>query len=373
MIRRRHRRRPGLSAEQVAVVCALGELLTVLDDFGVLALAVCAPALLALPLRRRLPLTALCATLPAVATWHLLLPAMITMCVVASSRSPGRTRLSCGLLCAAALCPWPLVAVGELTPSELLGTVEAAGLLSIGPTALGLLAGARAETEAQLVRLRASREREQQLGAERAVIRERARLARDMHDTISHHVSIIVVQAGALRSVETDPAKRADAESIREHGVRALEELRDMVGVLRGADGPVTVPAGPPRLADLPGLVADSMLDITADLPALAERSWRPGLETAAYRIVQEALNNVRKHAPGASVALSAAVAEDRGSLVLEVRNGPPGQRREGPGETTGGGHGLVGLRERAEQLGGRLTASPSAGGGFLVRAVLPL
>ncbi|MFC5803116.1 sensor histidine kinase [Streptomyces formicae] len=365
-------RRIRLSAEQVAVVCALGELLTVIDEFGTLALVVCASALLALSLRRRLPVTALCATLPATVTGHLLLPSMITMYAVASSRPQGRALWPCGLLFAAALRPWPLSALAEMTRTDLLIALEMAALLSIGPTALGLLARARGETQAQLARLKVSQAREQRLGAEQAVIHERARLARDMHDTVSHHVSIIAVQAGALWAVETDPDKRADVESIRRHGVQALEELRDMVGVLRGSRVLVAATAGRPVLADLPRLAADSGLDVTADLPALAERSWPPVVETTAYRIVQEALSNVRKHAPGASVALSAVLSEDHGALVLEVRNGPAPHRREDAG-LPAGGHGLVGLRERAERLGGRLTAQPSADGGFLVRAVLPM
>ncbi|UUN27777.1 sensor histidine kinase [Streptomyces sp. FIT100] len=365
-------RRIRLSAEQVAVVCALAEPLTVLDESGPLALAVCVPALLALPLRRRLPVTALCATLPAMVTGYLLLPWVITMYAVASSRPQGRVLWPSGLLIAAAVCPWPLPGVADKTLTELLNAIEVAALLSVGSTALGLLARARAQTQAQLARLEASQAREQRLGAEQAVIRERARLARDMHDTVSHHLSIIAVQAGALRAVESDPAKRADVESIRKHSVRALEELRDTVGVLRRSGILGATAAGRPHLADLPGLAADSALDVTTDLRALTERSWPPGVETAVYRIVQEALTNVRKHAPGAPVAISALLAEDRESLVLEVRNGPAAHRRE-DAAFPAGGHGLVGLRERAERLGGRLDASPGADGGFLVRAVLPL
>ncbi|MFE2527577.1 sensor histidine kinase [Streptomyces sp. NPDC059382] len=361
-----------LSAEQAAVVCAMGELLTVVEDFGALALVVCGPALLALPLRRRLPVTALCTTLPAIATGHLLLPSMIAMYVVASSRTQSRIAGPCVVLFTAALCPWPLSEVATMTRTDLLNTMEVAALLSIGPSALGQLARARAGTQAQLTRLESSWAREQRLGAEQAVIRERARLARDMHDSVSHHVSIIAVQAGALRAAESDPDKRADVESIRTHSVRALEELRDMVGVLRGSDLLATAPTSGPHLADLQGLAAESGLDVTTDLEALAEHSWPDDVETTGYRIVQEALSNVRKHAPGASVTLSAMLTEDHGALILEVRNGPTEQQPEHTGLPSGR-HGLAGLMERAEHLGGQLTARPSAGGGFLVRAVLPL
>ncbi|MGW8954716.1 sensor histidine kinase [Streptomyces sp. NPDC055709] len=361
-----------LSAEQVAVVCALGEPLTILDEFGMLALVVCATALLPLPLRRRHPVTVLCATLPALATGHLLLPSVVVMYAVASSRSQDRLLLPCGLLFAAALRPWPLSVITEMTRTDLLNSIEEAALLSVGPAALGMLAKARAESQEQLALLNAGRAREQRLGAEQAVVRERARLARDMHDTVSHHISIIAVQAGALWATEADPGKRADLEFIRKHSVGALEELRGMVGVLRGSGVFVSTTRGHPRLADLEELAADSGLDVTVHLPALAERLWPSAVESTAYWIIQESLSNVRKHAPGASVALSALLSEEGKSLVLVVRNGPAGRRPEDVG-LPAGGHGLVGMKERAAQLGGQLSAGPSADGGFLVTAVLPV
>ncbi|MFH8404054.1 sensor histidine kinase [Streptomyces sp. NPDC018019] len=342
-----------------------------LDDFGALAFAVCPLALLALPLRRRITVTAFCATLPAIFTGHLLLPSVISMYVVALQRPQKRLIGFCVLMFAATLCTWPLWVIAEMTRAQLLNTIEAAALLTIGPTALGLLARARAETQAQLVQLEASRARDQRREAERAVIRERARLARDMHDTVSHHVSIIAVQLGALWSEERDPGKRVELESVRMHSVRALEELRDMVGVLRSSDADIAAAAGRQGLDDVPRLVADSGLDVTVELSVPAEHSWPPGVEATAYRIVQEALSNVRKHAPGAPVALSARLGEDRKSLVLEVRNGPVAHRQS-VGLWPAGGHGLAGARERAQQVGGRLTAAHSTDGGFLVRAVLP-
>lgn len=361
---------PGV--ERVAVVAAVAELLTVADAFSRPTLAVCALALLALFLRRRFPLVALCATLPSILMGHLWLPPMIAMFHVAKGGSRARRAVGCGLLFCAAVCPWPVADLATMTREEILTSIEAAGLLSTGPTALGLLAATRAELRARLADLTATQERERRLEAERAVVRERARLAREMHDTVSHHVGIIAVQSGALRAAETaDEWKRETAESIRRHSVQALEELRDMVGVLRGSDAEAAAVAGRGGLEDLRGLAADSLLDVdvSVDLPGGA---WPEAVEAAVFRIVQEALNNVRKHAPEARVTVRVAPAEDAEALTVEVCNGPPSRRR-GTGLPTGGGHGLVGLRERAELLGGRLTARPSADGGFLVRAELPL
>ncbi|MCH0538224.1 two-component sensor histidine kinase [Streptomyces sp. MUM 203J] len=354
------------------MAAAVAELLTVADAFSRLTLAVCTLALCALFLRRRCPLVALCATLPSILTGHLWLPPMIAMFHVAKGPSRALRVVGCGLLFCAAVCPWPVGELATMTREEILTSIEAAGLLSTGPTALGLLAATRAELRARLADLTATQKRERRLEAERAVARERARLAREMHDTVSHHVGIIAVQSGALRAAGTaDDWQRESAESIRRHSVQALEELRDMVGVLRGSDAEAAATAGRAGLDDLRGLAADSLLDVdlTLDLPGGA---WPEAVEAAVFRIVQEALNNVRKHAPGTRVTVRVAPAEDAAALTVEVRNSRPSCRRA-TGLPTGGGHGLVGLRERAELLGGRLTARPSADGGFLVRAELPL
>ncbi|MEU3446233.1 histidine kinase [Streptomyces thermolilacinus] len=400
-------RRP--AAEVLLVVVAAAELLTVEEDFTALPLAVCAAAVLLLPLRRRLPMVTLCATLPAMLTGFLWLPPMVAMFEVASGRSRHRTAVACVLLFAVTACPWPVGDLLTMTRQEVLTSVEAGALMSTGPTALGLLARARVELRARLADLTATREREQRLEAERAVIRERARLAREMHDTVAHHVGIIAVQSGALRAAETaDAWKRDTAESIRRHSVRALEELRDMVGVLRASDAGAARAAVRTGLEGLRDLTDESLLDVTAEVTAPGTAPSAE-VECAVFRIVQESLNNVRKHAPGARVAVRVAPAPDGRALTVEVRNTPPpgpGRPpgpRPGPvrlpeprpepvrlpeprpdepvpegeavpgGALPGGGYGLVGLRERAELLGGSLTAERCPDGGFAVRAVLPL
>ncbi|OEJ94427.1 sensor histidine kinase [Streptomyces thermolilacinus] len=385
-------RRP--AAEVLLVVVAAAELLTVEEDFTALPLAVCAAAVLFLPLRRRLPTVTLCATLPAMLTGFLWLPPMVAMFEVASGRSRHRTAVACVLLFAVTACPWPVGDLLTMTRQEVLTSVEAGVLMSTGPTALGLLARTRVELRARLADLTATREREQRLEAERAVIRERARLAREMHDTVAHHVGIIAVQSGALRAAETaDAWKRDTAESIRRHSVQALEELRDMVGVLRASDAGAARAAVRTGLDGLRDLTDDSLLDVTAEVTA-PKAAPSAEVECTVFRIVQESLNNVRKHAPNARVSVRVAPAADGRALTVEVRNTPPPGPGRPPehvrlpeprpepvpeGETVaegalpGGGYGLVGLRERAELLGGSLAAERCPDGGFVVRAVLPL
>ncbi|CAM5402196.1 hypothetical protein SBADM41S_01097 [Streptomyces badius] len=198
---------------------------------------------------------------------------------------------------------------------------------------------------------------------------ERARLAREMHDIVSHHVSRIAVEAGALSvTADTPEARRAGARIGRISSL-AMTELRDTLGVLRAQEA---AGGGPGALADLPSLVTGSGVDasVTDRVPASAEL----GAETeyAAYRTVQEALTNIVRHAPGARAEV---VLELRGdALLVEVANGPPADGAIAAGTPVSGagpGLGLVGLRERAALLGGSLEAGPD-GDGFLVRARLP-
>ena len=154
-------------------------------------------------------------------------------------------------------------------------------------------------------------------------------------------------------------------------GRQALDELRQMVGVLRGGDVDEDAPLGPqPGLDDLDQLVArPAQAGMTVDLiagPGGAD-AGRPAVGRAAYRIVQEALTNAGKHAPGAAVCVTRRPAGGR--LVVRVVNGPPTGAADG---APGGGYGLVGLGERVRTLGGRLRAEPRLDGGFGVEAVLP-
>ncbi|MGI9002188.1 MAG: sensor histidine kinase [Pseudonocardia sp.] len=203
---------------------------------------------------------------------------------------------------------------------------------------------------------------------------ERLRIARELHDVLGHHVSLINVQAGvALYLMDSDPGQARDAlAAIKQSSGVLLQEMRSTLGVLRGAD------EEPPRhpvagLARLDDLVADNRaagLPVTVDVRGV-RRELPPSVDLAAYRIVQEALTNTRRHA----AATGAAVLLDYGEAGLTVQvdddgNGPgPG----GPAGTGNGGSGLPGMRERATALGGSLAAGSRAGGGFQVRARLPI
>jgi signal transduction histidine kinase len=199
---------------------------------------------------------------------------------------------------------------------------------------------------------------------------ERAKIAREMHDVVSHQVSLIAMQAGALQVTTTDDMARETAATIRGLSTRTLDELRDLLGALRTAtDG-----ADEPDLETLMDLVKDSTMDVTLRMD-LAGRKPPGPVAGAAYRTVQEALTNVRKHAAYAPATVLVTV--NAGALLVQVDNEPPvaADRATLPQADAlpSGGHGLLGLRERATLLGGDFHAGPTDDGGFRVRASLPL
>ncbi|NJP41977.1 sensor histidine kinase [Actinacidiphila epipremni] len=348
----------------------------------------------ALPARRRFPLAAFAATLPALALgyiWFSPMGALYEVSAGGAARSrgilqrispearqwvPGRAALTggCALLAAVVnFVPWPFRGPVSWTLSDTILAVMLSALLAVAPTALGLLASSRRELAGRLAELAASREREHALAAEQAVVRERARLAREMHDTVAHHISLIAVQSGALEATAGGPRAREAAASVGELSRDALDELRRMVGLLRLPAASAGEWAPGPGLAGIPALVAAAGPRTRGDLAGVADGPDGDGapaeVQHAAYRIVQEALTNVRKHAPGARTRVR--VRQRDGMLLVEVRNGPG--TRPSPDALPSGGHGLAGLRERATQLGGEFAAVPAASGGFLVRARLPL
>ncbi|MGH3389022.1 MAG: sensor histidine kinase [Actinomadura sp.] len=210
-------------------------------------------------------------------------------------------------------------------------------------------------------------ERERHLLAEQARAEERARLAGEMHDIVTHRVSLMVLQAGALRVTAPDEPTRQAAEALRAAGCQALDELRDLVGILR------TAPQGdePPSVAGIAALVAESTgVGTPAELvedgdPALAS----PVVGRMVYRTVREALTNVRKHAPGARVTVRIEYDEARVRLTVDntAPTGPPGSLAD-----TGSGLGIAGLRQRIELVHGTLRAGRTPDGGFSVEATLP-
>ena len=235
------------------------------------------------------------------------------------------------------------------------------------------IVGAWVRTRAELLgalRERAERaEAERELLAKDAVLTERTRIAREMHDAVGHRVSLMVLQAGAIEMAAGDPDRVATlAEQVQTAGRQALDELRQAVGVLRSGETEDAPLAPQPGLDDLERLVKECRsAGMAVELHSPPALAVDPVTSRAAYRIVQEALTNAGKHAPGAPVTVD--VDRHERALVVRVRNGT-GQRA---GDPSSGGFGLVGLRERVRTLGGTLRAEPRLDGSFLVEAVLPV
>jgi signal transduction histidine kinase len=213
-------------------------------------------------------------------------------------------------------------------------------------------------------------EREQGLLADRAVAAERTRIARELHDVVAHSVSVMAIQAGgARRVVHTKPDLAVEALTTIETTARqTLDELRNLLGVLRTSD-PMPENAPQPGISDLETLVnADPKLTVT--LTVNGEQTPIPAMvDLSAYRIVQEALTNVRKHAGLTSAAVAVAVRYLPDAVEVEVVD----DGRGAAANQSGSGHGLTGMRERAALCGGRLDAGPRQGGGWFVRATLPV
>ncbi len=225
--------------------------------------------------------------------------------------------------------------------------------LIIGSGLLGLYFGARRRLLAVLVK--------------QARADERVRLAGEMHDVVTHRINLMVLQAGALRVSSTDPSVRSAAEELRSAGTHALEELRDLVGVLRsGPSAPLEAQPSEDSLLDLvaSSVAAGVKVSLTehGSASGVAPTVWR-----TLFRVVQESLTNAAKHAPGGSVSVDVRYAPD--SVEVVVRNTPATRTRDA--DVVGAGSGLDGLRERVSMVGGTFSAEPTAEGGFEVRASL--
>ncbi|MEU3303375.1 MULTISPECIES: sensor histidine kinase [unclassified Streptomyces] len=281
-------------------------------------------------------------------------------------------------------------------------------VMSVGLTAppllLGLYVGARRRLMESLRERAVSLEQELSLLADRAEqqaqwarTEERTRIAREMHDVVAHRVSLMVVHAAALQAVALkDPQKAVrNAALVGDMGRQALTELREMLGVLRAGEEVAARAAEPepvplaavgaaaaaaaaaaagdgPSLADLEPLVEQSrQAGMAVELTVHgATRMYRPEVEQTAYRVVQEALTNVHKHAAGAKAWVR--VAHRDAEIAMQVENGPS-ERGVADAGLPSGGNGLVGMRERVSALGGVFVSGPTDAGGFRVSAVLPM
>ena len=285
---------------------------------------------------------------------------------------------------------WSSLAVGYLSflwlgdllnrePPPTLGEVVGLGawLLTLGTTTE--FVRVRRERAAEMARTR-------QEEARRRASEERLRIAQELHDVLAHNISLINVQAGvALHLIDEQPEQARPAlAAIKEASKEALGELRSVLGVLRqdGEEAASRVPA-PGLAADLDGLVAKAAaagLDVRVEVEG-DRRPLPPSVDRAAFRIAQEALTNVVRHAGRATATVRVAYADDAVSVqVDDDGRGTPADNPTGdssPGDSStggiGSGNGITGMRERATALGGRLDAGPRADGGFRVRAWLPL
>ncbi len=274
-----------------------------------------------------------------------------------------------------ALCTWA-AAVGVVM--TLLGpepepAAIGAVLVTAGPVVAGRLVAHHRRQTALLEQLTGRLVQERATAERAAVAEERSRIARELHDVIGHEVTVISLQADAAAAALVKAPERAAApvEAIRRSAAEALAEMRRVVGMLRAAEEEDLRPQ--PGLDDVAALVeqsraAGAQVELTLRPPA---RPTHASVELAAYRLVQEALTNARRHAPGAPVDVR--VVGDDAAVLVEVVNRPtaavPPPRE--PAERSG--FGLVGMRERVRLLGGRLEAGPTDGGGYALTARLPL
>ncbi|MEV5428605.1 histidine kinase [Streptomyces sp. NPDC052701] len=371
--------------------------------FGVLAGSV-------LVVRRRWPIAVVLVTIAVTPAQMAFLMGIVGLYTLAASELPRRI---IGLLAGMSLVGTLIVTFVRVRQSMGRGDVDlgdwfvpfAAITTSLGLTAppvlLGLYIGARRRLMESLRERADSLERELQLLAERAEERaewarneERTRIAREMHDVVAHRVSLMVVHAAALQAVaRKDPEKAVrNAALVGDMGRQALTELREMLGVLRaGGEATRREPEVPlaavgvaaaaaasravdeegPCLSDLDELIGQSAAaGMVVDLSVEGEaRSYPPEVEQTAYRVVQEALTNVHKHAAGAKTHVR--VAHRVSEIAMQVENEPP-EAAASSARLPSGGNGLVGMKERVSALGGVFVSGPTESGGFRVSAVIP-
>ncbi|MGW2716403.1 DUF7134 domain-containing protein [Streptomyces sp. NPDC001492] len=341
---------------------------------------------LVIALRRRTPEKMLLLTIGLGVTQLALnvqtMAADFAMLVIVYTVATTGTRWASRLALAVGLCAAPLAQMRWPQDGSALGNGAKAVFLTV-PFALAWVLGDSIRTRrayfAQLEERNARLEKEREAQAKVAVAAERARIARELHDVVAHNVSVMVVQAdGAAYVLDAAPdqAKKA-LETISSTGRQALAEMRRLLGVLRTGEhqeGGEYVPQ--PDVDQIDELIEQCR---TSGLPVdfKVEGTPRPlpsGVELTAYRIVQEALTNTRKHGgPNAGASVRLVYFDDGlGLLVEDDGKGAPHELYE-EGGADGQGHGLIGMRERVGMVGGTLDAGPRPGGGFRISALLPL
>ncbi|MGO3328193.1 sensor histidine kinase [Gordonia sp. (in: high G+C Gram-positive bacteria)] len=257
-----------------------------------------------------------------------------------------------------------------VAPGARLGWIFALVVATIGVAFVRYRLSSQKRIEEQTIETETAQARE-------AVLAERTRIARELHDVVAHRMSMVVVmsQTAKYRLAAGDapetvgPATEAEFTAIADAARQSLDEVRQLLGVLRPADAPSTRPVQ--GIDDLPGLVAQvRAAGVTVEYADRVADWGDPGAAGAAvFRIVQESLTNAARHAPGASVVVR--IVDADGGVVVSVVNGPPADPDYVPQH--GGGHGLVGMAERASAVGGTFTSQATPAGGFAVTATVPL
>ncbi|WP_129839648.1 histidine kinase [Streptomyces sp. RFCAC02] len=328
-----------------------------------------------LALRRRYPLAVLCVVTAATlatpqSVARLTFYAFIIAVYSAAVHSPYRAATLAALSVSVLLVSTSGNSVTPIVPNEYTALLI---LIPLAMAAVGLRTWKLRSDEGR-ARLTAL-EREQAEALRRAVEHERARIARELHDVVTHNVSVMIIQAGAARKIMKDaPDEAGEALLAVEAGGRAaMTELRHVMGLLTMADdgdaadggGELAPQPGLDQLEPLVGRVRNAGLTVGLSVTG-PPRPLPPGLELAAYRVVQEALTNTVKHASGAT----ATVTVDYGPERLRVEVTDTGGRADG---APGSGRGLIGLRERLAVYGGTLTTGRRLTGGYRVEALIPL
>ncbi|HEY3870502.1 MAG TPA: sensor histidine kinase [Actinocrinis sp.] len=304
----------------------------------------------------------------------ILLAPLIALYTVAEQSQRRRGLVASGLAVGAIVVMHALLRPALLGP-ENLALIALAGLAVAAGDSSRNRRAYLAEVEQRAARAEQERDRD----ARRRVTEERLRIARDLHDSVGHHLALISVQAGvADRMLDGSPRQAHDALAhVKAASRSALGELRDTIGLLREPDEPAAPTEPMIGLDGLDDLVASfrrSGLEIERQVEG-ASRRLAPAVDLTAYRVIQESLTNVYKHAggpgnPGARISLAYGAA----ALSITIDNdGSAGATDDGGGAMIESGHGIVGMRERIAAIGGELRAGPRPGGGFRVAATLPL
>ncbi|MFK0256176.1 sensor histidine kinase [Streptomyces sp. NPDC090445] len=362
------RRTPAL-LDAAVVAVALADVWVHWDSDEPMRMACALVAALALLLRRRLPLVTFALTLPAVLFSDAVFACLVALYTLASLSRHRILLAGCALaftISDITRTPALLTPTLDLTRATTLITFGYTAATAAAPIFLGQLVQTRRDLSARLAEISEARDHEQMLTAQAVLAKERAQLAREMHDVVSHQVGLIAVRAGALQVGTRDAQVKEAAATIRRLSVQTLDELRHMVSVLRASGGRPTELTPQPSLADIRQLVDSS--GIETELSSQLPDGLPPTVQRAVYRTVQEALTNARKHAPGATAKVD--LRHESGLIRVTVTNTAPSR----PALPLPGAHyGLAGLSQRAALLGGNVTSGPTADGGFRLSLELPV